>query len=774
MRFASAISVCALAVTACSRGSDAPSAAGSAAVPLAARAAEAAPAGPMTVLDFSSGFDGCTLSHRGALLDLGDPTMRARMSGSKLTGPDVETREHQGATWASVHDRSLELSFVSAAEVRAESGVVVEARVRGGVAKSASVYLNGKALGTLPLVKDEAKVVSVRATGIPILKGANELLVRLNGGARASRDHLAEIDWIRVGPVDGDAAYAAPTRADALTTVNIGGVARRGLSLRAPGSARCSAFVPNGAVLEGHIGVTGGEAEAEVRVLVDRAEPRVVGSFHLGVAGDSTPAPVVPWRPISLPLGDVGTLASVEIVAKSSTKGARVVFAEPRVVVDRPAEATKPPRSRGVVLVVLGSVAGKKLSAYGGPTPTAELAQIASAGTVFDAHRAATSFANGALASMLTGASPREHGVLGHEAALAPSIFTIAEGARQGGVATAMFTANPTTGLAHGFGRGFETFASRSPADEAPATAVFEDAQRWLDAHKSDRFLVVVHARGGHPPWDVTADEMKELAPAGYSGNLDPKHAAELLSRVKRGGGARLFGDADRERAFAMHDKAVLAHDAALGRLVSHLRSIGRENDTTLIVTGDVGIDAGSSAPFIEDDALDESILSVPLVIKAPPLPARPAHVTAPTTSVDLARTMLEALGLTPPPQLRGESLWRGLEGDRGPSAPRVATTATRFSARWSGFVLSGTRDRETKLCNLSLEPDCVSDVRATHPIAAEILHAVVFDELGAKPRAAARAGALEPAEPKAAPPNRVTPDAPTAAALRVWGAGAR
>lgn len=761
------------ASAACSRGLDAPSTAGSAAVSLAgsARSGETgAPAAP-PVLDFVNGFDACTLAHRGVLLDLGDSTMRARMTSTKLQAPDVEVREHEGASWASLHERSLELSFVSPSESKAEGGVVVEARVRGGAAKSASVYLNGKPIGAFTLVKGEAKVVSARAANATIARGANELLIRLVGGARATRDNLAEIDWIRVGPADGDAPYSAPTRSDALTTVSIGGVGRRGISLRAPGSVRCGGFVPNGAVLEGQIGVSGGEAEAEVRVLVDRAEPRVVGSFHLG--GEGAP----PWQPVSLPLGDVGTLAAVELVAKTSTKGARVVFAEPRVMATHATEMVKAPRARGVIMVVLGSVAAKTLSPYGGATATTELAALATGGTVFDAHRAGTSFASGALASMITGLPARVHGVSEPDAMLGPAGITIAEAARQAGVVTAMFTANPTTSATYGFTRGWETFTARSPVEEAAATAVFEDVERWLDGHKEDRFLVVVHARGGHPPWDVALDD-KELPPAGYSGSLDPKHAGEMLAKVRRSGSTKLFTDADRERAFALHTRAVLAHDVALGKLVTHVRALGRENDTTWIVTGDVGIDAAAHAPFLEDDALDESTLAVPLIVRAPGAPMR-ARVSSPTASLDLARTALDALGLAPPPQLRGESLWTVAQrGAQGPERSRIATTTTRFSARWSGFVLAGTRDRESKLCNLSLEADCVSDVRATHPLAAEIMHALAFDELsrasGAPPSPASASASAVSGEPKRAPtpPTHPTPDAAAVAALRAWGIG--
>lgn len=743
----------------CSRSStDGPSTTGSAAVPLAASTspADKNATASSTVIDFVSGFDACTLAHRGVLLDLGDTTMRTRMNGTKLQAPDVEVREHEGATWASMHDRSLDLSFVSPTELKGEAGIVVEARVRGGLAKNASIYLNGKPIGVLPLVKGEAKVVSAHAANASVARGANELSVRVNGGARGARDNLAEIDWIRVGAADGDAPYAAPTRNDALTTVSIGGLAKRGISLRAPGSARCGGFIPSGAMLEGHIGVSGGEAEAEVRVLVDRAEPRVIGSFKLG-GGEGAPT----WQPISLPLGDVGTLAAVELVARSSTKGARVVFAEPRVVAAHATETAARPKGRGVIMVVMGTVSAKTLSPYGGTTQVPELAALATAGTVFESHRATTSYASGALASMLTGLPARVHGVSEPDIVLGTSGLTIAEAARQAGVATGMFTANPTTGTAYGFSRGWETFTMRSPADDAPATAVFEDVERWLDGHKDDRFLVVIHARGGHPPWDVSGDE-KELAPAGYTGSLDAKHAGEMLAKVRRSSSPKLFTDADRERAFALHDKAVVAHDAALAKLVAHVKAMGREGDTTFIVTGDVGIDAAAHAPFLEDDTLDEGMLAVPLIVRTPGTPVR-ARVSAPTASVDLARTVLEALDLAPPPQLRGESLWSiAQRGARGPERARIATTTSRFSARWSGFVLTGNRDREGKLCNLALEPDCVSDVRATHPLAAEIMHALVFDELGRRPSAA----------PPPTPPPHPTLDPATAAALRAWGLG--
>ena len=82
---------------------------------------------------------------------------------------------------------------------------------------------------------------------------------------------------------------------------------------------------------------------------------------------------------------------------------------------------------------------------------------------------ATTSYASGALASMLTGLPARVHGVSQPEAVLGTTGVTIAEAARQGGVVTAMFTANPTTGASYGFTRGWETFADPIPVTLIPA-----------------------------------------------------------------------------------------------------------------------------------------------------------------------------------------------------------------------------------------------------------------------------------------------------------------
>jgi arylsulfatase A-like enzyme len=385
------------------------------------------------------------------------------------------------------------------------------------------------------------------------------------------------------------------------------------------------------------------------------------------------------------------------------------------------------------------------------------LAHLAKRGVVFDENRATTALEGGSFASMVTGLLPREHAVDDGDARLPASITTIAEAARQAGITTALFTAVPTTGAAFGFERGWSTFESLPPTDTAAAVSLVDRAASWIGAHKGERFLVVVHARGGHPPWDVTGDQLKTLEPQNYTGGLDARHAAELLSRASASPSSLRFGDADRARAWSMYEVAMAAHDAAIGRLEVALDGAGRTADTALLVTGDIGVDEAARVPFAQTSSVVEASLWTPLVIDLPGGEYAGSRVATPTTGQDIARTVLGALGLVAPVGFGGIDLI-DLAGGRLPTfaRPLMATLGDRFALRWGSFADSGQRDRETRLCDLSLEPACVSDVRGSYPLASSLLHAAAFDaRVGGPPR--------PPREP-------VTIDPTTALALRAWG----
>ncbi len=728
-------------------------------VPAETSAATATPGPPgdpagLAVLDFVRDLDACAFGHRGVLIDLGDAATRGQLRPGSLSRGDDEIVEHGGATWLRDRARVLTASFYwpAVADEGGETDTFVEARIRGVSARGVAVAIDGKHVGDWMLAKGEERTVIARAsTPITLTPGGHELTLHFVGGSRAG-DTLAEIDWVHVGRGDSPEAYAAPTRIDVLTDPVVGGRSMRALSLRAPGFVRCSGWIPENATVEASLAIAGGgDADVEARLLRDRKQPVVLGKAH--VTGSAAGAP---WSvPITSLEGD-GALASIEITVTGSSPSTRVLLGAPRLVASRTSPPATPPPARNLVLVVLGGTAARSLAPWGGAHEARELSRLASSGTLFTGNRASSSLATAVVGAMLTGLPPHLLGLEDSDARLPRGPTTVAEACRQAGIVTAMFTANPTTGVAFGFDRGWDSFVPHDPLEEAAATHIFDDAASWIEAHKQDRFFVVVHARGGHPPWDVTADDLKTMPPQGYFGILEPRRAAEALTKARRR--PAHFKEEDRVRAWALYDRALDAHDEALGRLLAGLHAAGHDEDTAVIVTGDVGPSEGP-VPFVDVDTLDEPLLATPLVVRWPRGDALSGRrCETPTGPEDLARTMLGALGLAPPLTFRGIDLAAVAGGGLVVAErPLAATRAGRFAVRWGPFVLVGARGREARMCDLSLDPTCVADVRATSPLALEPLHRWAVNAL------ASGAAVLFPCE-------GAVLDQHTVAALVRWG----
>ncbi|MFO0665005.1 MAG: sulfatase-like hydrolase/transferase [Polyangiaceae bacterium] len=724
-----------------------------------------------TLVDWLKPTPACSFGHRGALVDFGDSALaRVRVRGGKgsASKPEATTVEHEGASWLRVTGRELSVPFAAPFDIPADTPTVVELRGRAGAARSVTVLVNGKVAGVGAFAKQGVKVITLKASSNLIVPGENELQLRFSNAGKGP-DAAADIDWVRVGALDNETSYAAPTRTDAIATVTVAKTQRRAIQLRANSYVRCSSFLPEGTRFTMQLGLVGeGEGDAEVRVLRDGAAPVVLGAYHV-VAGEA-------FRAIDVALPAGAGFSEVAVVVSKVSKGSRVALGEPRLVgmdVGAPPEAPLPtainstkadagdiraPSARGVVLVVLGSLPVSGISVYGGTTETPELGALAATGLVFDDHRAVTSIASGNMATILTGLPATGHGITSTLAKLPAQLTTLAGCAKQGGVSAAMFTANPTTSAAYGFDRDWNAFRYLDPTDAAPATRIFDDAAEWLQKHSNDRFLLVIHARAGHPPWDALREELKEMPPQSYSGSMDPKMAGDFLFRVHKSKNAR-FTDADRTRLWALHALAVRAHDAALGRFLNTLRSTHRDEDTAILVTSDVGVDTAAHVPFVEGETLDEATLRLALVLRPPASqPEAAARLTTPSSPEDVARTILHALGLKPPDVFGGVDLWAlARSGKDMKGRLRTASTGERYAHAWGNFVLAGGSYSTAlpRLCDRSKDSPCATDLRLSAPITFATF--------------AARADELK-ANTTRRPQETISMDFALSTALKVWG----
>jgi arylsulfatase A-like enzyme len=702
--------------------------------------------------DFLTSVDQCSFGRRGPLLDFGETGLRVRGAQGEELSP--ERVEREGASFARVRARSITVPFYVGAEEEKASGdepTTVTLRLRGVTAKTMAVFVNGKSAGTIKLAKGETKLVSVAASSPLLNAGLNELTLRFHAPPRTEREIMAEIDWAYLAPGELEPHFAAPTVRDVILDRALGGRLEKVFALRGGTSLRCMGFLPNRSTLELDLASEGaGEVEVEARLLRDRMPAAVLG--RATVSGTFTP------QRFPLATGpDAGVIGAIELAVVRAPKGSRALFGQPRVVVPPPAARPSPAPMRGVVLVVLGTVEPKTLVPYGGALGTAALARLAREGTVFSLHRSASTLANAALASMLAGRGPRSLRLDDGDARLPSAVTTIADAARQAGVVTAYFTGNPMTTAAHGFDRSWETQAAFLPDVDPGGVRPFDEAAAWLRARKDERFLLVVHARGGHPPWSITPEDLKTMAPPNYSGGLDPKHAGELLSKARHVPPLLRFTDADRTRAFALHASAFADQDKALARLVDALRSGGLDKHTLVLVTGDVGVSTAVNVPFGDGEPPSEELLATPLIATGAGLFPAGAVIGSPTVSLDIGKTVLGALGLAPPASFEGVDL-----ADVA-AAPALTLGRSQFasvlghhSLRWGSLVLESS-DRRDLLCDVGLEPLCTTDVRPTHPLALLVL---------------GRRLAQEKSVPSVggAPREQAVVDARTQAALRAWG----
>lgn len=699
----------------------------------------------------------CEIRHRGISIDLGAPDDKSRRGYRVGPFEDVVDVQRGGATFARVLTRRVAYEFWLDEPVE---GVFVSARVHGTTAGRVRVALDDRRLGSGKLVEGETRVVSLPPLSTALPAGRHRVTLTFSGRKPAPERGYAEIDWIRIGVEDDLAAtYAAPTREDVVSDVVLDGTPRRSIVLRAPATVRCPMRPAPDARLRLALGFWGtGRGTAEVRVVADGEPPVKLAERRISGGAGAT------WVPMNIDLGGhTSQVVALELNALESSRGGRVVFGDPAVVRAEPLPRT--PEARTVVLVVASGLERRHVPPWGptgGLTAVGDLARRASA---FSTYRVPSTVPAAVMASLLTGLSPRAHAVEDPAARLAESVRTLSEMFKEAGGRTAMFTGAPSTFPAFGFDAGWDEYKTYSPVKDIPASAPLDDAAKWLEqalAEEGDRRrLLVVHTRGAHPPWDVPREDVAKLPPEEYGGPIDARRGGITLGnvRARRSRAQRRLDDHDWTRLRALERAALDRQNDGLSRLIRLLERKNAWEDTLFVLVGDVAPGDPPEIPFDPAGPLEEDRLLVPLIVKFPKGGLAGREVGAQATSVDVARTILEALALQVPEHVEGVDLFQ-LASGREPVVGRasVAVLGDSYSTRLGSLLLTGRFGRVPKLCRLDVDPACLGDALASKPIASQALWQWTHDF-----EVSARARRRVPREPASVDPE-------TAAALTVWG----
>ena len=701
----------------------------------------------------------CRIAHGGMFVDLGTDASHARRSFA--LGPFADLASD---TWS---DQSY--TRFAAAQVdydfwltRPVENLEIRVRAKAGSSNSLSASVGQHRLGSVRLRGENFQNVSFPSLKAALPAGRHQLTLRWSGRPASDGRPYGMAEWIHwAEPGQSLDDYRPPRQRSLTDDVILGGEPRRSIVLEAPGNLSCPLQPAGDAQLELGLGYWGeGSGVAQILARRDGAAPQILAERR--VTGGASAR----WTDLTIDLDKLGNhLVQLELNAVSDSPTGRLAFSDPRLIT--PPSNVGAAHAKLVVLLVASGLHRELLPPFEGTRRLRHLNQLADASARFPEYRVPTTLLGGVMASLLTGLPPVAHALQMRKARLPERVQTLADRIHESSGESALFTGVPQTRAAFGFARGWNHYEAFSPVHDIPASAPLERARTWLEeALERDpdvpRF-VVIHVRGGHPPWDLSRDEVEELEPREYNGLLEARRGGIILANIRsnpRLAQRRLSGP-DWVRLRALQLAALGKQDDALGSLIELLTRANLWDDTLFVFTGDVAMGDPPEAPFGTARTLTEDRLLSPLWIKFAQSRFAGTAVPGLVTSTDVANTVASALGVRLPDELLGADLYRLAGGDPPPlGRSLLATLGQEYSLRWGQWLLRGTSPKPPTLCELSVDPACANDVLYQSPLAAESLWRATFEEHRRQRSLDNAAQAAEAA----------LLDRDTAAALQVWG----
>jgi arylsulfatase A-like enzyme len=296
----------------------------------------------------------------------------------------------------------------------------------------------------------------------------------------------------------------------------------------------------------------------------------------------------------------------------------------------------QPPAPLGVVIITLDTTRADHLPVYGfTDAAMPHLERLAREGVVFDQAISVAPLTLPAHCSLFTGLFPPAHGVRDNaDRPLSSQHTTLAETLRAQGFRTGAFVGSVVLDADRGLAQGFDEYSgvdadgaserAPGPPRQRRADEVVTDALRWIDGIDGSRFFVWAHLYDPHRPYDP---------PEPFRSRYTDPYVGEI--------------------AFA---------DAQIGRLLQALDRRKLLERTIVVVAADHGESLGDHGERDHGIFVYESVLRVPLIVRAPNV--SPRRIADVVRLVDVMPTVLDLLRV---PQLPvdGTSLVGMLHGKR-------------------------------------------------------------------------------------------------------------
>jgi len=347
--------------------------------------------------------------------------------------------------------------------------------------------------------------------------------------------------------------------------------------------------------------------------------------------------------------------------------------------------ASQPPQL--VLLVSVDTLRADRLGSYGSPLGlTPALDRLADGSILFETTLAPAPFTLPSVAAMLTSRLPTSLGVRSNRSILPDGVPTLAGMLRDAGWRTGAVTSNYVLRTETGIDRGFEHYDHELGAQEqnrelperaAPeTTAAAVEMLDALLAEPGGPVLLWVHYQDPHGPYTAPEDCAAEPGP--------PPPGVEdrdlPFSRSDRGFGSlpryQRLGDVRQSRHYrAAYHAEIRCLDRSIGALLEAVEARGLMPETLVLMTADHGESLGERGVwFAHGSRLDDAQTRVPLLVRLPGGTGERRDELA--SLLDVAPTLLAAVGLDPPPGAEGRDLLQPAPRPAGPDG-RVLLLST-------------------------------------------------------------------------------------------------
>jgi len=266
-----------------------------------------------------------------------------------------------------------------------------------------------------------------------------------------------------------------------------------------------------------------------------------------------------------------------------------------------------------LIVISIDTLRPDRLGAYGArAAQTPSIDALAARGTTFLNAFVPMGLTTPALASMLTGLWPHEHGSREVREPITHG-EVVTEAIRASGYTTLGVIANPAAGRGLGLEKGFQTFVQ--VGDQG-------SQERWNAGDVTDHASALVEAAPGDKPVFLWAHYLDPHWP--YEAPDTEDHAAtagcsKLREEISRGARASNAGGLSHERlddCWGAYDQEITYTDTQVGRLIEELRKQKRLDNAVVLFTADHGENFGEGGLYYSHGAnAHDASLRVPLII---------------------------------------------------------------------------------------------------------------------------------------------------------------